>query len=109
MRRDFDVVVIGAGVAGSMVAYRLAKAGASVLILEAGSRNPSRARMVGDYATAIANPSKSLHSPFINIEADTIAPSPDSSPTYYDQPQPSDPHATFKSTYERRTGGSTWH
>ena len=109
MPRDFDVVVIGAGVAGTMVAYRLAQAGARVLILEAGSRNPSRAKMVGDYGTAIANPGKALHSPFLNIEADALAPSPDSSQTYYDQPQPPDPHATYKSTYERRTGGSTWH
>jgi choline dehydrogenase-like flavoprotein len=109
MKRDFDVVVIGAGVAGTMVAYRLAKAGASVLILEAGSRNPSRAKMVGDYATALANPGKSLHSPFINVEADTMAPSPDVTLKYYDQPDPVDPHATYKSTYERRTGGSTWH
>ncbi|MEP6934687.1 MAG: GMC family oxidoreductase [Nitrospirota bacterium] len=104
MVRDFDVVVIGAGVAGAMVGYRLAQAGAGVLILEAGSRNPSRAQMVGAYGTA---PIKSLHSPFENAETDNMAPSPDSSPTYYDQPP--DPHTQYKSTYERRTGGSTWH
>ena len=104
MARDFDVVVIGAGVAGAMVAYRLAQAGAGVLILEAGSRNPSRAQMVGAYGTA---PIKSLHSPFGNAETDNMAPSPDSSPMYYDQPPV--PHTQYKSTYERRTGGSTWH
>jgi glucose dehydrogenase len=60
MGRDFDVVVIGAGIAGAMVAYRLAQAGARVLMLEAGSRNPSRAQMVGFYAT---DSFKSLHSP----------------------------------------------
>jgi choline dehydrogenase-like flavoprotein len=102
--RDFDVIVVGAGVAGAMVAYRLAQVGASVLVLEAGSRNPSRAQMVGAYGIA-AN--KSLHSPFGNAEADLMAPSPDSSPTYYDQPPA--PHTQYKSTYERRTGGSTWH
>jgi choline dehydrogenase-like flavoprotein len=104
MPRDFDVIVIGAGVAGALVAYRLAQAGASVLILEAGSRNPDRAQMVGAYATA-AN--KSLHSPYINPETDTMAPSPDSSSSYYDQTPA--PHTQYKSTYERRTGGSTWH
>ena len=104
-KRDFDVVVIGSGIAGGMVAYRLAQAGARVLILEAGSRNPSRAQMVGGYATA--STPKSLHSPFIQIESDVKAPSPDSSPTYYDQ-LPA-PHTQYKSTYERRTGGSTWH
>jgi len=35
MANDFDVIVVGAGVAGGMVAYRLARAGARVLILEA--------------------------------------------------------------------------
>jgi glucose dehydrogenase len=104
MKRDFDVIVIGAGVAGGMVAYRLAQAGARVLILEAGSRNPARARMVGQYAT---DSSKALHSPYAQAESDLKAPSPDVSITYYDQPPA--PHTQYKSTYERRTGGSTWH
>jgi glucose dehydrogenase len=102
--RDFDVVVIGAGVAGAMVAYRLAQAGARVLILEAGIRNPSRAQMVGTYALA---PAKTPHSPYVQPEADLKAPSPDSPTDYYEQPPA--PHLQFKSTYERRTGGSTWH
>ena len=102
--RDFDVVVIGAGVAGAMVTYRLAQAGARVLILEAGSRNPSRAQMVGAYAVAAA---KTPHSPYVQTETDTKAPSPDSPTDYYEQPPA--PHALYKSTYERRTGGSTWH
>jgi choline dehydrogenase-like flavoprotein len=104
MAGDFDVVVIGAGMAGAMVAYRLATAGARVLILEAGSRNPSRAQMVGAFAT---DPSKSLHSPYVQAESDVKAPSPDVSMSYYDQPPA--PHTQYKSTYERRTGGSTWH
>jgi glucose dehydrogenase len=105
VKRDFDVVVIGAGVAGGMVAYRLAQAGARVLILEAGSRNLSRAQMVGAYAIA---PAKTPHSPYVQAEADKKAPSPDSPTDYYEQ-QASDPDKQYKSTYERRTGGSTWH
>jgi len=104
MERDYDVVVVGAGIAGAMAAYRLAEAGARVLLLEAGNRNPSRAQMVGSYATASP---KTLHSPYVQVESDTKAPSPDSSSTYYDQPPA--PHTQYKSTYERRTGGSTWH
>jgi glucose dehydrogenase len=104
MKRDFDVIVVGAGVAGAMVGYRLALVGARVLILEAGSRNPSRAQMVGLYAT---NSSKALHSPYVQTESDVKAPSPDVSMAYYDQPPA--PHTQYKSTYERRTGGSTWH
>jgi choline dehydrogenase-like flavoprotein len=102
--RDFDVVVIGGGIAGGMVAYKLAQCGARVLILEAGNRNPSRAQLVGTYA--IASP-KTPHSPYALVESDKKAPSPDGPNDYYDQS--SDPHAQFKSTYERRTGGSTWH
>ena len=33
-----DVVVVGSGVAGSLVAHQLALAGASVILLEAGPR-----------------------------------------------------------------------
>src|SRR5208282_259461 len=33
-----DVVVVGSGVCGAMVAYQLARSGASVLMLEAGPR-----------------------------------------------------------------------
>jgi choline dehydrogenase-like flavoprotein len=104
MRYDFDVVVVGAGIAGAMVAERLSLAGARVLILEAGSRNPSRAQMVGAYAIA---PTKGLHTPYTNPESDAKAPSPNSSSSYYDQPPP--PHTQYESTYERRTGGTTWH
>jgi glucose dehydrogenase len=103
MKHDFDVVIIGAGVAGAMAAYRLAQAGARVLMLEAGNHNPSRAQMVGLYATTTSP--KLPHSPYVQIESDTKAPSPDSSSSYYDQAAP----AQFKSNYERRTGGSTWH
>ncbi len=108
--RDFDVIVVGAGVAGGMVAYRLAQAGARVLILEAGNRNAQRAQMVGIYATAIA---KTPHSPYVQVENDIKAPSPDSTNDYYDQPLaavlPAPPVTQYKSFYERRTGGSTWH
>jgi choline dehydrogenase-like flavoprotein len=104
VNRDFDVVVVGAGVAGGMVAYKLAQAGARVLILEAGNRNPPRPQMVGAYATASA---KTPHSPYVQAETDKKAPSPDGANDYFDQS--TDIHNQYKSTYERRTGGSTWH
>src|SRR5690349_14261113 len=86
LNRDFDVVIVGSGVAGALAAYKLAQAGAQVLILEAGSRNPARAKMMASYA--IASTPKPLHSPYIQNESDTKAPSPDSSGDYYDQPNP---------------------
>jgi hypothetical protein len=102
--RDFDVVVVGAGIGGALVAYKLAQPGARVLILESGSRNPSRANMVGAYAVAAI---KTPHKPYINPESDLKAPSPDAPNDYYDQS--TQPLTQFKSYYERRTGGSTWH
>lgn len=36
---DYDVCIIGAGIAGALVAYRLGRAGAKVVILEAGPRH----------------------------------------------------------------------
>jgi choline dehydrogenase-like flavoprotein len=104
-KHDFDVVIIGAGVAGAMVAYRLASAGASVLMLEAGVRNPERAQLAGTYATA---PIKTPHSAYVQIEADSKTPSPDSATDYYEQTS-EQPDNQYKSGYERRTGGSTWH
>src|SRR5215472_8453704 len=105
VKSDFDVVIIGAGVAGAMVAYRLAKAGARVVMLEAGIRNPPRPQIVGAYAIA---PIKSPHSPYVQTEADAKAPSPDSAADY-EQGFPTEPDKQYKSGYERRTGGSTWH
>src|SRR5262252_5098643 len=103
-KNDFDVVVVGAGVAGAMVAYRLAKAGARVVMLEAGIRNPPRPQLAGAYAAATI---KTPHSPYVQVEADAKAPSPDAT-TDYEQGF-SDPDKQYKSGYERRTGGSTWH
>ncbi len=103
-KNDFDVVIVGAGVAGAMLAYRLAKAGARVVMLEAGIRNPLRPQIAGAYAVA---PIKSPHSPYVQIEADAKAPSPDSAADY--EQTSTEPDKQYKSGYERRTGGSTWH
>jgi glucose dehydrogenase len=103
-KNDFDVVIVGAGVAGAMVAYRLAKAGARVVMLEAGIRNPPRPQIAGAYAVA---PIKSPHSAYVQIEADAKAPSPDGAADY-EQGFP-ETDRQYKSGYERRTGGSTWH
>jgi choline dehydrogenase-like flavoprotein len=110
---QYDVVIIGSGVAGALIAWRLAKAERRVLILEAGERGVSRAEMVERYAAAT---NKSLGSPYIASEPAKIPgpeqyggkqtpPPPSIRDDYYDQ-RDSD---KFLSTYERRVGGSTWH
>jgi glucose dehydrogenase len=101
---NFDVVVIGAGVCGSVAAWKLAKAGAKVLILEAGEGEVDRLTLVGRYAAATI---KSPGSPYLGRDGDKFAPSPESDPHYF----LTDPaaHDHFKSTYLRRAGGTTWH
>ncbi len=98
---DADVVIVGAGVAGTLVGYRLAKAGAQVLILEAGPR-VERAAALRAYRESTT---KTPETPY---PAQQHAPRPtvlDLRNGHYVQDGP----ATFGSTYERQVGGTTWH
>ena len=61
---EFDVVIIGSGIAGALVGNELASSGHRVLILEAGGVPPDslgRWAMVHNFA---ASPSKAPDSPF---------------------------------------------
>lgn len=102
--KNYDAVVIGAGVAGAMIAWKLAEKGLRVVMLEAGEGDGDRERLelVGNYARAIR---KSPASPYYGSVDDTKAPFPDGEDDYYVQ----DGATKFKSTYLRRAGGSTWH
>jgi choline dehydrogenase-like flavoprotein len=109
----YDVVIVGSGVAGALVAWKLASAGRKVLILEAGEQGPSRAELVEKFAAAT---NKSLGSPYVASEPAKI-PGPEqyggtqkppplfARDDYYDQAGKDD----YLSTYERRVGGTTWH
>lgn len=94
------VVVVGAGVAGMLAAYRLAQAGVTVIVLEAGPPI-DRADALNNYRNAVA---KTPESPY----PDTFyAPRPSvlDLQGYYIQ----DGADLFKSTYVRRVGGTTLH
>jgi len=126
---EFDVVIIGSGIAGALAAYRLATAKKKVLILEAGGIAPEslgRWAMVHNY---IASSSKAPDAPFcgedvlpVNPNIDPakmpplyrfVQPSALGGDNYYFYPDPPNPTTNptnrFKSYYERLVGGSTWH
>lgn len=95
-----DVVIVGSGVAGALVADRLARAGVSVLMLEAGPP-VQRGVAMKTFWEALA---RTPESPYPDVP---YAPRPvvTNLQDYYVQEGPD----LFKSTYERRVGGTTWH
>lgn len=108
--RNYDVVIVGAGIAGSILAKELTRAGKSVLLLEAGVSTDmgwdGYQSSINTFYGAIA---KTPESPYPN---NPNAPQPDvldiGKPVgqgYFIQigPQP------FGSTYDRRAGGTTLH
>jgi choline dehydrogenase-like flavoprotein len=125
---EFDVVIIGSGIAGALVGHQLAQSGHRVLILEAGgvpSDSLGRWAMVHNFTSS---PSKAPDSPFCgddvlpvdpNVDPKKdpgkyrfLQPSPieDGGKNYYDYDAESiSKKRFFKSYYERIVGGSTWH
>ena len=97
---DTQVVIVGAGIAGALVAERLAKHGVKVTILEAGPR-VERGDAVTRYYNALIKVPESAY------ENTAYAPHPRSEDPdyYYVQAGPD----KFLSTYLRQVGGSTWH
>lgn len=98
---EFDVVIVGAGVAGAVVADALSQEGIEVCLLEAGpdirDRNLYVSRFLSGKVTGNAWP----------YHYHDKAPSPPiGNPNrYYENTGP----VEFISTYERRVGGTTWH
>ncbi|MCG8054919.1 MAG: GMC family oxidoreductase [Candidatus Thiodiazotropha endolucinida] len=99
----YDVAIVGAGIAGSLMAYRLANNGLNVVLIEAGYSGEERHKMIQRFAEAKY---KIPSSPYNDGISYRNAPAPTVfNDSYYDQQGPN----KFKSTYLRRTGGSTWH
>ena len=95
-----QVVIVGAGVAGMLVAYRLAQAGVQVVVLEAGPP-VNRAEALATYRTALVKVPEAPYPDTPYAPRPTVA----DLEGYYVQDGPT----LFKSTYVRRVGGTTWH
>lgn len=95
-----QVVIVGAGVAGMLVAYRLAQAGARVVVLEAGPPI-TRAEALTNYRNAVVRVPEAPYPDTPYAPRPTVA----DLEGYYVQEGP----VFFKSTYVRRVGGTTWH
>ncbi len=96
-----DVVIVGSGVAGSLVAHRLAQKGLKVIILEAGPRI-DRGKALATFMNA---PIKHHQSPY---PAARHAPHPgldiDSTPYIIEKGS-----HKYDTLYVRGVGGTTWH
>lgn len=120
-----DVVIVGAGLAGSIIAYQLGLAGVKVLVLESGPSIPAnRSEYMERFYTATLKTPESPYPP-----ASTLEPvlHPELDPAMQNAPRPTiadlingweDPNISylvqkgplaFASTYERVGGGTTWH
>src|SRR5690606_10884596 len=95
-----DIAIVGSGIAGSLLAYRLAKTGARILIIEAGAP-VDRARAVQTFWRAPAKVPESAYPPV----PEAMHPTTDKLTEWYCQEGPE----LFKSTYLKVVGGTTWH
>lgn len=101
MAHDADVIIVGTGIAGALIGWRLASNGARVIMLEAG---PPVDRSTGP---AIAFSGLASTVPDAAYPQVPWAPSPATldPDNYLVQSGPN----PFVSNYERRVGGTTWH
>jgi choline dehydrogenase-like flavoprotein len=97
---DADVVIIGSGVAGSLIAWRLAEAKLKALILEAGPRIDR----VEAFKSYLAARDKNASAPYPPAPH-APAPQYNAWNDYYINTGPD----LFRGMYTRGVGGSTWH
>jgi glucose dehydrogenase len=112
MMAEYNVVIVGSGVAGALCAAGLAGGGRKVIILEAsengiGVFQREQFRRVWEPAA-----SKSWNTPYLKGKGIKNYPSPGPGTPdkgiYFEQPAATTSLSTFKGYYQRLTGGATW-
>lgn len=117
-----DVIVVGAGMAGSVMAYQLGLAGLKVLVLESGPAiPPNRSEYLERFYTAVLKAPESPYppeqseqtpatqfAPRATIQDLITAGSQDPNKAQKSYLVQKGPHL-FASTYERVGGGTMWH
>lgn len=131
---DYDVVIVGAGIAGTLLAKELAAKGKRVLILEAGPQTPptNRERYLENFYLAAAKTPEAPYPPLTGSDpADEPTPRATTAATFTPNIEPGWPEGVkqpdgyiydprksyllqkgphpFASTFERVAGGTTWH
>ena len=99
MSEESDILIVGSGVAGALIAYSMARAGARVTVVEAGPHVDRKAAVERYKKTAVRVP----EAPYEN------SPHAESPITIKDNYIRQDGPDPFRSTYLRLVGGTTWH
>ena len=119
MHNEYDVIVIGSGVAGALTAWKLAQLGTcKILILEAGDNGITTGQRIQFHHLMDTQGNRGdSFAPYKDLESRKYAPAAENSQrelkdqkndpkNYYDYSDESpDP---FKASYNRMVGGSTW-
>lgn len=117
MAYDYDVVIVGSGVAGALCASKLSTLGNHrILILEAGDNGVNEGqRLEFHHAMDRQGNRGDMYAPYLELVSRAIVPSPEKATKpldkkdeekYYDYTAASPD--TFRAGYNRMVGGSTW-
>ena len=110
---DTDIVIVGAGVVGSIMAWKLSQAGLNVVILDAGAE-VNKVDAINRYKNDLT---KEANSPYKMMPWAPV-PDDDDPLSYYVQPKlPKSPNApqepkkqiAFEGFFMRLVGGTSWH
>jgi glucose dehydrogenase len=119
MASDYDVIIVGSGVAGALMAWKLAELGNyRILILEAGDNGITDGqRLIFHHTMDTQSNRADVYAPYKELESRKWAPAAENSQREL-APQKADPNnyydytdesqEAFKASYNRMVGGTTW-